>query len=385
MSHKRSIAIITGTRAEFGLLEPVIHAIQRNQALNTRLILTGVHLLATSNTADEVRSKFNIAHEFQMQLDNESGRLQDAHAFARGVAGFASAFESDLPDAVLVLGDRIEAFAAASAAAIAGIPLAHIHGGDRAEGVADESMRHAISKLANIHFPASTDSANRLIQLGEFEQTVHNVGSPAIDDIPSISPLSDAEFESLGSPNALVLHHPTGLTTEQELAWASALTKALAAPNTQPLILAPNKDPGSKTVTQALESAAREHRWTQRDHLPRPTFIALLKKLAQSNSVLIGNSSAGMIEASAIPIRVINLGPRQAGRQRWPGVTDIESLATPETLSETIANAITAAKTTPIPNTPSPFGDGSASSRIASILAKVDLKDPKLLRKRNAF
>ena len=161
-----------------------------------------------------------------MQVPGESGRLADARALGRGIAVLADILATISPDIVLVLGDRIEAFAAASAAAIGGIRVAHIHGGDRAEGVADESMRHAITKLAHVHFPASAESAQRILSLGEQPATIHLVGSPSVDGLAAMPALGDARYGELGAPEFVFLMHPCGRSDDAEYADAAAALDA---------------------------------------------------------------------------------------------------------------------------------------------------------------
>ena len=173
------IEIVTGSRAEFGLLRPIMTAVREHPALRLRVVATGLHLV-TQTVTDLHEAGIAPDACVEMQREGESGRLADAAATGRGVAAFAARWATDPPEVVLVLGDRIEAFAAAAAASIGGIAVAHVHGGDRAEGVADEAMRHAISKLAHLHFAATQASRDRLIRMGEPAERVWNVGSPAM-------------------------------------------------------------------------------------------------------------------------------------------------------------------------------------------------------------
>src|SRR5690606_30832810 len=194
-------------------------------------------------------------------------------------------FRAHEPDWVVVLGDRIEAFAAASSASVGGWALAHLHGGDRAEGVADESMRHAISKLANLHLPATRMSADRLIRMGENPEHVHVVGSPAIDDLHAIEPMAEADFEQLGSPRAVMLLHPTGRPVETEEHVTSNLLDALESLGLKPLALTPNYDPGRAGVLRTLTDRLGH----PQPHMRREKFVALLKRLALTKGVLVGN------------------------------------------------------------------------------------------------
>jgi len=357
----RRIAVVTGTRAEWGLLRPVCEAIQAERGLSLEVLAGGAHLLAPARTIDEVRAFAPGLIEFPMQVAGEGGRLADARALGRGIAVLADILASLAPDVVVVLGDRIEAFAAASAAAIGGIRVAHIHGGDRAEGVADESMRHAITKLAHIHFPASPESAQRVLSLGEHAATVHPVGSPSVDGLAQCEPVSDARYQALGAPEFVFLMHPCGRSDEREHADAGALLDAAMA-HGRVLALSPNSDPGRAGILRAI--AERVGALHVAEHLPRAEFIGLLRR--PEVRALVGNSSAGIIEASALGVRVIDVGTRQRGRQRADNVVScalLEATALEAAFAEALARPARATQT---------YGDGGASTRIARILAEFD-------------
>lgn len=375
---RRRIAVVTGSRAEFGLLKPVIAAINHEPTLEVSIIVAGSHLLAPANTHTEVRSAFRVGAVVPMQNPGEHTRIDDAEAVGRGIARFARTYYKMNADCVVVLGDRIEAFAAASAASIGGVPVAHIHGGDRAEGVADEAMRHAISKLAHIHFPATNTSAERLIRMGEVPATVYNVGSPAMDGLAAISPLTDEEARAVGDPEIVILHHPCGLVDTDERAHAQAIVDFAASTCKRILVLAPNFDPGRDAVLSVLRSAVAAHGWHFMDHLPREVFVGLLKRLAGRHGLLLGNSSAGLIEASALNCRDVNVGPRQAGRESPPSVVNVFSPS-----AAAIAGAVASHQ---MPARPEhPYGDGHTGPRIASLLAAINFDDPALIRKRCAY
>lgn len=376
MSESRApwtIAVITGTRADYGLLLPIMRAINAAPTLRLQVIVTGTHLLPNVATRDEVAAEFDIAAQVPMQQPGAIGRSADAIALGRGITGLAESFDRLQADVVLVLGDRIEAFAAASAASVAGLLVAHVHGGDRAEGVADEAMRHAITKLAHIHFPATPQSAERIARMGERPDSIHVVGSPAIDDLASFEPLTDNQLRELGIDPAryfaVVLHHPTGLSDAEETATMSAILEAIEdrfAGNC--VIGAPNHDPGREAVLQALADRRIL------SHLSRATFIGLLKRA----TLMIGNSSAGLIEAAALGLRVVNVGPRQAGRERASNVVDAAD-SSPSAILAAIMHAL---KHTP--GATHPYGDGHTGQRIADAFVKLRIH-PTSTRKRNAY
>ncbi len=372
----RRVAIVTGSRADFGLLVPVIRAVEQHPALHPLVIAAGAHLIPPALTFRDVKALFPVADSIPMQVAGAAGRFADVAAVGRGISRFARSFESLAPDWVVVLGDRIEAFAAAAAASIAGIALAHIHGGDRAEGVADEAMRHSITKLAHLHFAATESSADRLRRMGERPQHVLTVGSPAIDGLDAIEPLDDAPWIELGSPTAVLIFHPIGRSNDTEAAAMRSILEGLD--NERLLVLHPNHDPGRDGITQAIRE--HTHATTIAEHLLRPRFLSMLKRLAASGGVLVGNSSAGLIEAAALCCPVINIGHRQSGRERPANVIDA-----PDEDAPTIRAALTLARNLSRAAHPHPFGDGRAAERIAAALADFDPKSPTLLRKHNTY
>lgn len=356
----RRIAVVTGSRAEFGLLTPVMRAIAAAPTLELVTIVTGTHLTAGTQ-ADIEAAGFAIDAEAVMQQAWAAGRADDVAATGRGVMTIGEALARLEPGVVLVLGDRIEAFAAATAGHIAGYPVAHLHGGDRAEGIADEAMRHAISKLAHLHFPATAASRRRLIRMGEPADRVQRVGSPAIDGLKRVSPADDA-------PELIVLQHPIGESEAQEAAWMRGTLEATAGQSR--LVLMPNHDPGRAGILQAIEEATVE----ATSHLPRERFLSLVK----GASVIVGNSSAGLIEAAALKTPCVNVGPRQAGREKPRSVVDCDYSAA------NVRAAIEQARGLDLRGMRHPYGEGRAGERVAGHLASIDLTTLPL-RKRNTY
>jgi UDP-hydrolysing UDP-N-acetyl-D-glucosamine 2-epimerase len=380
---RRRVAVVTGTRAEFGLLRPVMHAIAARPDLELAVVVAGAHLLPPQ-TFYEVKASFNIAEIVPMQIAGRTGRAEDAEALGRGVGRFTRAFEKLRPDWVLVLGDRIEAFAAAAAASVAGYPLAHMHGGDRAEGVADEGMRHAITKLAHLHLAATEQSAERIVRMGEPRERVRVVGSPAIDGLDAIEELGEEAVEELfaaggaggskAGKRVLVLLHPIGRPVEVEEAAAAEVFEGLKGARV--VALHPNFDPGREGIVRAIENAGVP----VRQHLPREQFVGLLKHLAKHGGVLVGNSSAGLIEAAALRVPVVDIGPRQGGRERCANVVHVEHERAAE-----VRAALDRARALDLASLAHPYGDGRAGERAAAALAEVNPHQPGMLRKRNAY
>jgi UDP-hydrolysing UDP-N-acetyl-D-glucosamine 2-epimerase len=355
----KTIAVITGSRAEYGLLEPVLDAIDAHEELEHQLIVTGTHL--TTASGRDIRH--DIAAKVKMQRTGApTTREEDVQSLGRGVMAIGRLLPQLSPDVVLVLGDRIEALAGALAAQIGGYRLAHIHGGDRAEGVSDEAMRHAISKMAHLHFSATAQSRQRLIRMGESKKYVFNVGSPAIDGLKKgVKPFEE-------SPDVVVMQHPVGGTMEEEYHW---MEQTLSATADYPrLVLAPNHDPGRNAIMRAIVDAKLK----PTEHLPRQAFLNLLA----GTKVIVGNSSAGLIEAAYLKTPAVNLGPRQAGREKPKTVIDAQYG------EATTKRAIKKALAMDTKGLRQPYGSGKAGQKIADKLATIDL-DKIPLHKHNAY
>ncbi len=366
----RRVAIVTGTRAEFGLLRSTIDAVASSPELECLVVAGGAHLLPPARTIEEVRrslpSGATLVAEVPMQVPGRVGRDADAVALGRGVSGFAEVFASFDPAIVMVLGDRIEALAAASAASIGGRRVVHLHGGDRAEGVADDAMRHAITALSHLHLAATEESGARLRRMGEDPATVFVVGSPAVDGLAAIEPLDEPTYAALGSPRTIVLQHGAGLDASMEAAWIDAAVTAAVA-HGPTLVLSPNSDPGSEVVLDHIDAAAAtDDRIGRRDHLPREVFVSLLRRI----DAVIGNSSAGLIEAAIVGCPAINLGPRQGGRERPGTVIDVEN-PDAEVIGRAIDHATTVSRTVG-----HPYGAPGVGERIADHVARLDTSRP---------
>jgi UDP-hydrolysing UDP-N-acetyl-D-glucosamine 2-epimerase len=371
---RRRVAVVTGSRAEFGLLRPVMRAVAMHPALELLVVAAGSHLIQPALTFRDVRAEFVVADSIPMQVAGRTGRDADAEAVGRGIARFVRSFNALAPEWVVVLGDRVEAFAAASAASIGGWAVAHLHGGDRAEGIADEAMRHAITKLAHLHLAATPASAERIVRMGERPEFVKVVGSPAIDDLAGIAPMEPAGLVELGEPDTLLLMHPVGRSDEMEEAATGEVLSGLS--KRRVLALHPNHDAGRNGVLRALASSGVR----VEEHLPRARFVGLLKRLADRRGVMVGNSSSGLIEAAALGVPVVDLGPRQNGRERPANVVHAE---------HEHADAVRAALDKALVMRPDsrvhPYGDGTSGARSAAWLAEVDPREPRLVRKRCVY
>ena len=359
-STHRTILAVTGSRADFGLMRSVMHAIDRRADLRLVTAVAGAHWVS-GTWADLTEAGFEIDHTIQMQRPGATGRAADVQALGRGIAAYGRCFEQVRPDVVLLLGDRVEAFAAASAAAVGGFRIGHIHGGDRAEGVADESMRHAVSKMAHLHFAATDASAERLRRMGEETETIFHVGSPALDALRDVAPAPSA-------PQVLCLQHPIGADDRQEQRWMAQTLEAIRG--LEALVLQPNGDPGADGIRAAIKAEGV----ASTEHLRRSEFLSLLS----GAQMVVGNSSAGLIESAALGTPAVNIGPRQAGREKPASVVDADYGLEP------VRRAMQTAAEMKGRRFEHPYGDGRAGEAIAEHLASVDLESIPV-RKQNSY
>src|SRR3954468_2487669 len=323
----RKVCFVTGTRAEFGLMRTTLEAIQAHAGLSLQLICTGMHLDPRhGRSIDGVRAEgWTVDAEVPWGEDGDDrGPADNAAATGRAMAALARVYEELGTDVVLVVGDRVEAFAAASAAHISGRVVAHVHGGDRALGQVDDSLRHAISKLAHLHFPATARSAKRLLKMGEDGWRVVRVGSPGVDQIrPAAAVWSGAEWEGLKPRRyALLVLHPTEVDPEIERERAELVLSAVREVGFEKVVVVyPNNDPGAAGIIRRWDALRGENdgRFIIRRDVPRPVFLGLMRDAA----VLVGNSSSGIIEAASFGTPVVDVGPRQAGRERGGNVTSV--------------------------------------------------------------
>jgi len=380
---KRKICFITGTRAEFGLMLPVLRAIQSHPRLDLQVLATGMHLSPAhgDTLATLTKEGFSPDRVIDWPPSGVPTPTSTAIHTGRAVAGIAEALGDLGTDVVLVTGDRVEAFAGAVAAHISKVPLAHVHGGDRAAGQVDDSLRHAITKLAHLHFPATEQSANRIYKLGEDRRRIIRAGSPGLDGIIHAAASRSEASKVVGSlaPNrfALILLHPADADDGVEYDRAGmVLAATMAVPFKQIVIVCPNNDPGSAGIMRRWdESEAGDDSGRIRvfRDLARPVFLSLLRDCA----ALIGNSSSGIIEAASFGTPVLDIGPRQQGRERSPNVVNVP-YSRPRLLRALKG----------IWNHGSPkrfrgqnvYSGGNASRTIAAALATVPLDD-RLVRK----
>lgn len=372
------ICVITSSRADYGLLRWLLHDLRADPAFHLQLIVTGMHLAREfGHTIDEIeRDGFTAdcpvemrpveVRQVEMLLSSDTPSAI-CKSMALGTAGVSDALVQLRPDLVLVLGDRFEILSAVQACLIHNVPVAHIAGGDTTEGATDESIRHAITKMAHVHFVTNLQSAQRVLQMGEDPQRVHVVGSPGLDQLRRQPLLDAAELaQALGTPlgqrNLLVTFHPVTLEPGQETA---QLQELLAALDEQPQgtrlwVTRPNADSGGRGIADALDrwAAASGDRVQLHTSLGSLRYLSLM---AQVDAV-VGNSSSGLYEAPSLGVPTVNIGERQRGRLAATSVLHCP----PE--RSAIACAIEQALAVDCSGVVNPYGDGHSVPRIVEVL-----------------
>lgn len=375
---RRRVAMVTGTRAEFGVLETVLRAAHECTGLDPKLIVTGMHLLPKfGRTIDQIRNAgWRVDATVKMQTGHDKPG-DEALAVGRGITGIAKAIEQLDCEIVVVLGDRIEAFAGAAAAACGRRVLAHIHGGDRALGDVDDALRNAITRLAHVHLVASKDAADRLRRMGESPSRIHRVGAPGLDDIRRFRQAdranrkkSDSRLgELLGplaqAPFAVVVHHPRGRSARQEATTYRQIVAAVEKNKLNSVAIYPNSDPGHQGIIDVISSLKSNLRWRIFKSLPREDYLRLVNRSA----VLVGNSSSGIIESASLCVNAVNIGPRQSGRLRC-GPNVLESGESRLAIVRAIRQALKRPRPAP---SRSVYGDGQAGPKIADILQRLEI------------
>lgn len=379
----RRIAIVTGSRAEYGLLRPVITGVQEAHDLKLQLVVTGMHLSPEfGSTWREIEGDgIPIAARVEMLLGSDTA-VGVTKSIGLGMIGFADAFATLKPDVVVLLGDRFEILAAATAAMLAAIPIAHLHGGETTEGAFDEAIRHAVTKMAQLHFVAARPYRDRVIQLGEAPERVFEVGGLGVDAMGQVERLSRNELErdlgtDLGGRTLLVTFHPVTLEPEGATAQFAALLEALdvCEPDATLIFTMPNADTGGRELMRLVEahvaSRPRAHAFTS---LGQRRYFSLL---AQVDAV-IGNSSSGLLEAPSFGIGTLDIGDRQAGRLKAASV--ISCPPDREGIAEGLRRLRDPDFLAGLAVVVNPYGSGGAGAVIVKVLRSVELHG--LIKKR---
>jgi len=373
---KRKICVVTGSRADYGLLRLVMNGIKADASLTLQIIVTGMHLSHTFGlTTKEIESDgFEVDRKVEC-LSSSDSAVDIAEATAKALSGCAKAFDELKPDLVLVLGDRFEIFAACSAAFLARIPIAHIHGGEVTIGAYDEAFRHSITKMSSIHFVATEDYKKRVIQLGENPSTVHLVGGLGVDAIKDLKLLNKNQIEqTLGikfaSRSLLVTFHPATLENESPSEQIRELLAALSNRSDTTLIFTmPNADTGGFEIMAQIK-----------DFVNKNDNAYVYESLGQLNYLscmaivdgVVGNSSSGILEAPTLKVGTVNIGLRQLGRIHSESV--IDALANKESIDKALIKLFSPEFKLALSDCRSPFGEGGASRKILKVLSDFKLE-----------
>jgi len=380
----RRIAVITGTRAEYGIFKSVLKEIRANAELQLSLIVMGMHLSTEFGyTVSEVeKDGFKIAAKIDV-LHREDTEASMAKSIGECLSRAAEVLDRMVPDILLVLGDRSEMLVGAVAATYMSIPIAHIHGGE-VSGNVDEPVRHAITKLAHIHFPATKQSAKRIIRMGEEPWRVHVVGAPGLDfilskKVPEPKKRAAKYGLDLSKPIVLVLQHSVVTEADEAANQIRETLEAIKELKQQTVLIYPNADAGGRRMIKVIEKYQKYSFIKTFKSVGHEDYLSLMR-LA---SALVGNSSSGIIEAPSIGLPVVNIGTRQMGRQRAGNVIDVDYDR--EEIVKAVKKAIWDQDfREKVKHCKNPYGDGKAGKRIAKVLSEVDL-GKRLLEKRMTY
>jgi UDP-hydrolysing UDP-N-acetyl-D-glucosamine 2-epimerase len=367
---------MTGMRADYGHLYWLLREIEADPDLHLQLVVTGAHLMDKwGRTVEQIeRDGVPIAERVPFELHDDSP-LAVADSLAQSTSGLAHAFGRLQPDVVVVLGDRYEVLAAAQASLMLGIPLAHLHGGETTEGAFDEAIRHAVTKMAHLHFVAADEYAWRVRQLGERDEYIYNFGAPGLDHLTRSTLASREELESvmgapLGTPLLAVTYHPETLDRNEGIEGMRAMLEALGEISGASIVFTGvNADPGHDHLSKEIHAFVKadvSHRHLVTS-LGQSRYLGLLKIA----DVIVGNSSSGLIEAPALRLPTVNIGDRQKGRLRAASV--IDCAPTKEAIAVALHEALTPEFRQALPENPSLYGIGNAAARIKDVLKQVDL------------
>ena len=377
---KRKIAVVTGTRAEYGILKPLLQEIKQSKKLELYLIVAGTHLEKRfGNSINEIiKDGFMISDTVKMTPSGNTGHDMSM-AISKGIARFSEIYKKITPDFNVILGDRDEAFASSIAAMHMNIINVHIHGGESSKGGIDEYMRHAITKISNIHFAATKQSAQRILKMGEKIKHVFVTGSPAVDGIVTIKYLTKNQvLEKFGLKEnyVLVVQHPVTTQTKDARNQMKKTLDALVKWGRDAVIIGPNSDAGHYEIFQIIKQYTKSYDFLKfHTNLSRSDYLSLLKHC----DFIIGNSSSGIIDAPSFKRPAINIGIRQLGRESAGNV--INTQHDTASIIKAIRHVHSSQFQKTLQKCTNPYGDGKASKRIVKILETIPITDDLIQKK----
>jgi len=368
----KKICVVTGSRAEYGLLFPLLKKLRQDSFFRLQLVATGMHLSPEFGlTFREIeKDGFRIDAKVEMLLSSDT-EIGITKSIGIGISSFADTLNELRPDALLVLGDRFEIFAAVTAALIARIPVIHLYGGEITEGAFDDALRHSITKMSSLHFTSTELYRKRVIQLGENPKSVFCVGALGLDNIRSMKLLSRKELEKkLGiqfrKKNLLVTFHPVTLEKNTSQNQFQQLLDALdQLKDVQVVFTKSNADTQGRVINEMIDAYTAE-----RGNAAAFTSLGQLKYLSLMNEtdVVVGNSSSGIVEAPGFRIATVNIGDRQKGRIRTESIIDCKPVK--KDIQRAIQKALSLEFEKVAANVKNPHGDGKAAEQIVGILKK---------------
>jgi len=373
---KRKICVVTGSRAEYGLLYWLFKELQLDEDIDFQLVVTGQHLSSEFGSAYRIVEEdgFRIDHKVDLAIGGDTPK-DIAQSMGRGVIGFAEAMDQLRPDILLVLGDRYEIYSAVQVAMVMGVAIAHIHGGELTEGAIDDSIRHAITKMSHFHFVAAEPYRKRVIQMGENPDFVFNFGTPGLDTLSRLDLLTREELErsigfNLDHLSFLVTFHPVTRNQGSPKKAMTALIQALDSFSDSKIIFTrPNADTDNKIINKMIDEFAdlRQSRVRVFTSMGQLKYLSAMKHV----DIVIGNSSSGLSEAPAMKKPSVNIGDRQKGRLKAPSVIDCEG--NKEAIIASITKGLSNSFLQSFENMSSPYKEENASSRIKEYLKLTPL------------
>ncbi|MDF1685234.1 MAG: UDP-N-acetylglucosamine 2-epimerase [Parvibaculaceae bacterium] len=377
LARPRKVAVVSGSRADYGLLRTLMGFLKNAPSISLQIYVTGTHLSQRHGmTITEILADgFEVDEEIPLPLDSD-GPVGLSHAMGVAVSGFGEAFARQAPDVVVVLGDRYEILAAAQAAMLAQLPIAHIHGGEASEGQIDEAIRHSLTKMAHYHFVAAEPYRARVIQMGEQPEHVFTVGAPGLDDFVAQSGLPFADIARdfhlpMVRPLLLVTYHPVTLTRDPTQGVRALLGALDQFPDAGFIFTGTNADTHGGEVAQLVEAYVERH--STRAMLVSSFGHGRYGSVLAEVDAMIGNSSSGIIEAPLMGTPTVNIGPRQQGRLRAPSIIDCAEET--DAIAEAICTALSPAHVACAKKRVCVYGVGGASEKIADLLMSLPLDD----------
>ena len=371
----RKICVVTSTRAEYGLLYWLLKEIEADSELKLQLIVTGMHLSPEFGlTYKEIEKEFKIDKKIEI-LSGSHTSLDICAEMARVYEKFASALAELKPDILVLLGDRYEIFGVAGVASIMQIPIAHIHGGETTQGAFDEAFRHSITKMSHIHFAATNEYANRIVQLGEEPGRVFNVGGPGIENIKKLNLLSKEEFEKsidfrLAKKNILITFHPVTLENRSAREQFVEILKAFdELEETNFIFTKANSDTDGDVINKMIDEYVRQNpqKAAAFVSLGQLRYLSAIKFV----DIVLGNSSSGLLEVPSFKKATINIGDRQKGRARASSVIDVRPVK--EEILAAIKRAYSKEFEQTLKDTINPYDGGNPSKKMVKILKEIKL------------